>query len=188
MTRSAILGLVLIVFAAPALAGDVPRPGILPAFTEEREAAALQFVKRHAADLVPVLEKLKTADPKKYKEEVSEIFQVTELLGDLRAENERRYGLELEVWKTETQALLLVAKLSAPATEDRAKYQAELEDCARRLVDLDMQVLKLQIEELEEQLRSARDDFGKAEEKRDALSKERYQKLFEQAKQRKMMM
>ena len=81
-----------------------------------------------------------------------------------------------------------MAKLSNPAAEDRATSQAELEDCARRLVDLDMQIFKLHIEDLEEQLRGAREDLGKAEEKRHILSRERYQKLFEQAKQRKMMM
>ena len=56
----------------------------LPAFSEEREAAALHFVNKHVPELKPILEKLKAADAGKYRTEIREIFQVTEWLSDLQ--------------------------------------------------------------------------------------------------------
>src|SRR5688572_30451001 len=66
----------------------------LPRFTEEREAAALFFVKKHLAEMVPVLDQLKKDKVEHYQKEVSEIFQVTEILADLR-EDMARHDLEL---------------------------------------------------------------------------------------------
>jgi hypothetical protein len=160
---------------------------VLPAFTEEREAAALQFVRKHAPELLPVLEKLKNADLKKYREEISELFQVTEFLAELRLDNEKRSELELEIWKTETRATLLIAQISNPSAELRAKYEKELAECARKLVELDMEVLRLRIEELDVELRMLRDEESRWEKSRDTLNKERYQKLFDQAKKLRMM-
>jgi hypothetical protein len=159
----------------------------LPAFSEEREAAALHFVKKHAPELLPLLDKLKVSDAKKYQQEIAEIFQLTELLSDLRAENEKRYTLELEVWKTETRALILVARLAQQSEAELSELKGELQGLTKKLVDLDTQVLKHHIAELEKDLGTARGDLARIEEKRDTLGQERYEKLFDQAKRRGMM-
>jgi hypothetical protein len=164
-----------------------PMRAAQPSFTEEREAAALHFVRKQAADLLPLLEKLKVSDVKKYQQEIGEIFQLTELLSDLRDEDEKRYNLELEVWKTETQALILVAKLTQTGEAEQPKYKEELQGLTKKLVDLDSQVLKHHIEELERGLSQARGELARIEEKRETLGKERYEKLFDQAKRRGMM-
>jgi hypothetical protein len=62
-----------------------------------------------------------------------------------------------------------------------------LRDAAKRLVELDMELLRLRIEELERELAEARDEMGRAEEKRDLRIQERYQFLFDLAHRRGMM-
>ncbi len=161
--------------------------GGLPRFTEEREAAALQFAKKHVPELLPILDTLKMGDVKKYQEEICEIFKTTELLGELKATDMRRHDLELDIWKTQTRSLILVARLANATDEEKPKLTEELREAAKKLVDLDMQILRLRVDELERELNEAREELARGEEKRDALSKERYQKLFEQAKNRKMM-
>ena len=98
----------------------------LPTFSEEREAAALHFVKKHAAELLPILEKLKAGDAKKYQHEIRELFQVSELLTELREQDEKRYNLELDVWRTETTALITVARMANVGDEELAKLKEQL--------------------------------------------------------------
>src|SRR5258707_7318720 len=120
------LGLVSFGVAAVPADGDteiVRKKDKLPTFTEEREAAALHFVKKHLPELLPILERLKTADKDKYHTEIREIFQVTEWLGDLQADEPKRHALELEMWKTENQALIVVAKLANRPPDEHAKLQ-----------------------------------------------------------------
>jgi hypothetical protein len=182
---AALISLGLASVAATAFSG--PRRDTPPAFSEEREAAALHFVKKHAAELLPVLEKLKTSDPKKYQAEVCELFQTCEWLTDMRHEDEKRYNLELDVWRTETRSLLLVARLAGLKEDERDKHKAEVEECARKLIDLEMLIMKHRIETLEKELGEARDEFTKAEEQKENLVKDRFSKLVEEAKRRGMM-
>lgn len=159
----------------------------LPAYSEEREAAALCFARKQLPDLIPILERLKTSDNAKYRLQIREMFQVTEWLSDLEEEDFKRHDLELDLWKTETKALLVVAKLAQQPQEEQAKLQEELQEYTKKLVDLDMQSLRLRLEELEKELAETRDELAQTETKRETLSKERYDKLFEQAKRRGMM-
>lgn len=177
--------------ATPLIAAEAvsepPRKPPLPAFSEEREVAALHFVRKHTPDLLPILEKLKTADQKKYQQEVREIFQVTEVLAELRVEDEKRHNLELELWKTEINALILVARFPSSTEEDQARLKDDLQVQAKRLIDLDQQLLKFRVDELEKELLEARDELTRMEGSREDLSKQRYEKLFDQAKRRGMM-
>src|SRR5882762_9058956 len=90
----------------------------LPRFTEEREAAAMFFVRKHCPELVPLLDELKRSNRPAYEQQVRETFQVTELLADLQ-EDSKRYDLELKIWKAENKAMVLIAKLATPKDEDR---------------------------------------------------------------------
>src|SRR5438270_1337083 len=102
------------------LTGLLLRPGptaaeqpTLPRFTEEREAAALFFVKKHLPELLPLLEGLQKNSRPQYEHEIRVIFHETELLADLR-DDTQRYDLELKIWKAENKAHVLVARLSTP--------------------------------------------------------------------------
>jgi hypothetical protein len=178
----------LLGFFSRSVAVDGPGRGQpLPAFSEEREIAALHFARKHVPDLVPILEKLKTSDRKKYETEVCELFQTCEWLTDLKADDEKRYAIELDIWKTETKSHLLVARLAGLREEERENLKEELQECAKKLVDLEMQIMRYRVETLEKELGIARDELGKAEEQRENLVKDRYQKLLDEAKRRGSM-
>ena len=111
--RSVVLA-ALVLCSAAGSAADTP----LPRFTEEREAAALHFVRKHCPELVPMLDELKKSNRPAYEQQVRETFQVTELLADLQDEDPKRYELELKIWVAENKALVLGARL-ATAKEER---------------------------------------------------------------------
>src|SRR5262245_53670523 len=141
---------------SPPAPARVP-PSDLPRFTEEREAAALYFVKKHLPEFLPVLEKLKNSNTSEYQREIREIFQVTELLADLR-DDLTRYELELKIWVTENRAHLLIARLSTPNEEERKKIQGQLQEIAGQLVNLDIEVLEHKAEQLDRELGEVRDE------------------------------
>jgi len=185
--RALAIGLLIALSAVPyAAAAALPEaePRSLPRFTEEREAAALCFVKKHLPELVPFLEQLKKNNEGQYQREIREIFQATEWLADLR-DDERRYELELKIWKAENKASMLAAKLSTLSEDERKKMEGELRDLAKSLVELDVQVLELKADQLDKELGEVKDELAKARENGDKQIKERYDQLLEKAQKRK---
>jgi hypothetical protein len=179
-----LLGVLLALTPARAGAPAGGEAESLPRFTEEREAAALFFVKKHLPELLPLLEQLKKNNHPHYEHEIREIFQETEMLADLQ-DDPKRYELELKVWTAENKANALVARLSTPSAEERQKVEGELEEIAKELVDLDIQVLELKAEELDKELGEVRDELTRMRESLDKQIKERYEGLLDKAKRRK---
>jgi hypothetical protein len=161
-----------------------PAAPALPRFTEEREAAALFFVKKHVPEALPLLEELKKNNPAQYQQEIREVFQVTEMLADLE-DDPRRHDLELKIWKTESKAHALVAKLSTPQDDERKKIEAALQELARELVDLDVQVLELKADQLDKELGEVKDELAKARDQVEKNVRSRYEGLLDQARKRK---
>jgi len=181
-TAAACLGLILLVCWHGAKAN--PPQGALPRFTEEREAAALFFVKKNLPELLAFFEQLKKDTPAQYRREISEVFQVTEILADM-SEDAERHGLELKIWTAENKARLLVAKLATPSEDERKKVQGQLQDLAKHLVNLDMEFFELKADQLEKELGETRDELVKIRENRDKQVKDRYDALVEQVHKRK---
>ncbi len=175
--RILLVGFVLAAGPAPARAN---RPVSPPRFTEEREAAALFFVKKHVPELLPLLEELKKSNFPRYQQEVREIFKVTEMLAELQDEP-RRHELELKIWKCENRAHVLVAQLNAPKEEERKKALDQLRELARDLVDLDVQVLELQAEQLDKELGEIKDELARAREQVEQNVKARLEGLLDRA-------
>lgn len=155
-----------------------------PRFTEEREAAALFFIRKHVPEVMPLLEKLKKDNSAQYQREIREVFKVTEMLADLQ-DDPRRHDLELKIWKTESKAHAWVAKLSTPNEEERKKIESGLREMARELVDLDIQVLELKADQLDRELGEIKDELAKARDQSDKNIRARYEGLLDQAKKRK---
>jgi hypothetical protein len=156
----------------------------LPRFTEEREAAALCFVKKQLPELVPLLEQLRKNNGKQYEHEIREIFQATEWLADFQ-DDAKRYDLELRIWKAENKAHLFAAKLSSSAEEERKQLEGQLQALAKELVELDIQVLELKADQLDKELGEVKDELAKARDNGDRQIKERYEQLLDKAKKRR---
>lgn len=178
MSRSALVVLLVALFPLAAAADPLPK------FTEEREAAALHFVRRHCPDLAPLLDELKKANRPAYELQVRETFQVTELLADLQ-DDPKRYELELKVWKAENKALVLVAKLAAPREEDRKAIEDQLQALAKELTDLEVRSLEHRVAVLQAELASAKDELAKFRDAHDRAARDRFEALLEKAKRKK---
>ncbi len=177
---------VLVCAAAIASAVLFPRTAAaepLPKFTEEREAAALHFVRKHCPDLLPLLEDLKKANRPAYELQVRETFQVTELLADL--DDPKRHELELKIWKAENKALVLVAKLATPKEDDRKAVEDQLLSLAKELVELELQSMEHRVEVLRMELSAAKDELAKFRDNIDRTTKDRFEALLEKAKKKK---
>ena len=156
----------------------------LPRFTEEREAAALHFVRKHCPELVPMLDELKRSNRAAYEQQVRETFRVTELLADLQ-DDPKRHALELKIWKAENKAMVLVAKLATPKEDDRKAVEEQLQGLATELVELEVQTIEHRAEVLEQELTAAKDELAKARDNFDRSVKERYEALLEKARKKR---
>jgi len=156
----------------------------LPRFTEEREAAALHFVRKQCPELLPLLDDLKKANRLAYESQVRETFQISELLADLQ-DDPKRYDLELKVWKAENKALVLVAKLATPKDEDRKSIEEQLQLLAKELVELEVQSLEHRVGLLQSELSSAKDELAKFRDNYDRSVKDRFEALLEKARRKK---
>lgn len=156
----------------------------LPRFTEEREAAALHFVRKHCPELLPLLDELKKVNRVAYESQIRETFQVTELLADLQ-DDPKRYDLELKVWKAENKALVLVAKLATPKDDDRKAIEEQLQSLARELVELEVQSLEHRVGLLQNELTGAKDELAKFRDNFDRSVKDRFEALVEKARKKK---
>lgn len=156
----------------------------LPRFTEEREAAALHFVKKHCPDLLPLLDDLKKANRGVYELQIRETFQVTELLADLQ-DDPKRYDLELKTWKAENKAFVLIAKLATPKDDDRKAIEGQLLALAKELVELDARSLEHRVEVLRTELNTAKDELSKLRDNFDRTVKDRHEAMLEKARRKK---
>jgi len=172
------IALLVVLLPAALIAADG-----LPRFTEEREAAALHFVRKHSPELVPLLDELSKSYRSQYERQISEIFQVTEMLADMR-DDMARYNLELKIWKTENRAWLLVAKLANARPDERKPIEDSLLDLARELVALDVRNLEMQSEAVERELNSLRGELNRLRENVERSTRDRYDLLLAQVKKR----
>jgi hypothetical protein len=178
MTARAIAFALLAVLTFPVTAAQPPR------FTEEREAAALHFVKKHCPELSPLLDELKKGNRAAYEKQIRETFQVTELLANLQ-DDPKRHELQLNMWKAENKALVLVAKLAAPKDEDRKAVEEQLRALAKELVGLEVQSLEHQAVVLERELAEAKDELAKARDNFERSVKDKFDGLIEKARKRR---
>ena len=176
--RSALVIAVVLICPAASLADPLPK------FTEEHEAAALHFVRKHCPELIPLLDELKKANRAAYESQIRETFQVTELLAELQ-DDQKRYDLELKMWKAENKALVLVAKLATPKEDDRKVIEGQLQALAKELVELEAQSLEHRVELLQSELASSKEELSKFRDNFDRTVKDRFEGLLEKARKKK---
>jgi hypothetical protein len=136
-----------------------------PAFTPEREAAALSFVKQHHSELGELLTQLKANNRPEYRRAINELFLASERLAAYKDRDPLKYELDLRAWKIDSRVRLLAARL---AMTENDLLQAELKELLLEKVDiqleqqlLDRQRLAARLERLDatiDRLRNQRQD------------------------------
>lgn len=81
-------------------------------FTEEREAAAMTFVRLNHPELADLLDQLKSSDNAEYQRAIRDLFRSSERLAQVEERNPQRYPHELALWKLNSRIQLLVARLA----------------------------------------------------------------------------
>ncbi len=157
----------------------------LPRFTEEREVAALHFVRKHCPELLPLLEELKKSSRPAYELQVRETFRVTELLADLRDDDPKRYELELKIWIAENKSLVLVARHATSKPSEQKQVEEQLRKLAKELVELDVLSAEHRVEVLRAEFNAAKDDLSRSRDGFDRNVKQRYEALIEKTRKKK---
>lgn len=99
----------------------------LPAFTAEREAAALVFVGREHPELAQLLGQLRAARPEEYEAAVRELFRTSETLADLKETDGELYELQLQGWRLQSRIQILLARYGmSPTPEMKEQIRAAL--------------------------------------------------------------
>jgi hypothetical protein len=81
-------------------------------FTEEREAAAMTFVRAYHPELADLLDQLKLSNTTEYQRAIRDLFKSSEKLAQVQEKSPARYELELELWKVDSRIQVLLARLT----------------------------------------------------------------------------
>jgi hypothetical protein len=142
----------------------------LPAFTQEREAAAMTFVRMHHPELATLLEQLKTTNKAEYQRAIRDLFRTSERLAQAQERNPQRYELELEAWKINSRIQVLVARLVMsrdPAIEAQLREALFAQISNRKQqVEYDRQRMSTRLSELDSELTEINRDQSQVVEER----------------------
>lgn len=153
------------------------------AITPEREAAVTNFVDRNHPELAALLTHLKTKQPKEYERAVRDLFRVTEKLAMVSERDSRQYDLELQVWKAQSRAQLLVArlKMTDPESGDREEIANQLREILSEQMQARLEVMKLDRERVTGRLEKLNDEIARLERDRDSVIEVHLKNLTNQA-------
>lgn len=159
--------------------GKAAKAATPPAFTAEREAAALAFARKHHKELVPLLEVLKAMNEAGYRQAILDLFQVSERLGQFQKRDPKRHEVELAAWKAKSRVEVLSARL---ASNPSAAAEDDLREALGRQVDADRERLKVERDDVAARLSRLEENLKRLERDRDQTVETRFKKLAERGK------
>ena len=162
-------------------ASESPPP---PVFTEEREAAALTFVRKNRPELLKMLEELKLRNPAEYQRAVGDLFRTSEMLASVRQEDPGRYELALKGWQAEMHANMLFARLVQQPGETK-EVEAELRQAVEKLVGSQIEQTAYQVRRVEGELERLRKHHQELESRRAELVRERMAAMLQAVQQQR---
>jgi hypothetical protein len=92
----------------PSMKTPVPDPSVTK--FETIEESAIEFVTQHHSELVSLLQLLKSMKEKEYDSTIREINKVQRRLESILKRDQELFGIELDVWKTQSKIDLLLAR------------------------------------------------------------------------------
>lgn len=118
----------------------------LPAFTPEREAAALSFVEQNHSELLALLKQLNSKkNRKEYERAVRELFRASESLAATYERDPERYAFDLQLWKLESRIRLIAARY-AMAREPQMQESLKSELRTALNEQLDVRIARSELE------------------------------------------
>src|SRR5262245_28715373 len=70
-----------------------------PPVTPEMESAAMQFVETNHAQLVELLQQMKTTNPAQYEQAMRDLSRAASTLATTRKNDPRKYAIDLKAWQ-----------------------------------------------------------------------------------------
>lgn len=149
----------------PAKSTKTGANGPMPAFTPEREAAAMKFVREHHPEVADLLDNLRASRPEQYRRAARELFRASERVAQWKERDAARYELELKLWKINSRIQLLTARSTMSPDMD---VEAELKSLLAERVDTRLALRRHDREQLEKRLAAADADIARLSADKDA--------------------
>lgn len=154
----------------------------LPAFTPEREAAALTFVTAHHPELAPLLAGLKLSRPNEYQRAIRKLFADSERLAHIREMQPKQYELKLREWMLESRIQLLVARLTMERTP---ALEAELRTALEEQLSIHRDLLSQERDRAQQRIVALDREINAIDVDREQVLKERFNRAMNSAGQKK---
>jgi hypothetical protein len=135
------------------------------AFSPEREAAAMRFVRAHHPEVADLLGSLRTSRPDQYRRAARELFRSSERVSQWKERDAARYDLELTAWKVNSQIQLLLARSTMSPEVD---VEGDLKSLLAQRIETRLALRKLDREQLAKRLAAANADIERLSGDRDA--------------------
>lgn len=140
---------------------DPPASRFAP-ISRTRETAAVNFARKHHAELASLLEGLKKNDVRNFQAGLRDLTREAERLTKMAERDDERYQVSLELWKVESRLRLEVARLSMSPGEDfdvRLRPLIQQQHAARiRLINIERKRLTDRLVRYDDQLKTLTTD------------------------------
>ena len=153
-------------------------PHQLPSFTEEREAAALVFARKHNPDVMKLLSHLKKTHRDQYERTIRELFKTSEHLAHLRERDPKEADLALKGWITHSQIHLLASQL-ARNPDDAEDIKKKLKATFEHIVEIQLAQSALQIQKLKQNLQQATRQHEMKKANRKKIAEQQLQRILQ---------
>src|SRR5262245_24794917 len=132
--------------------------------TPEMESAAMQFVETNHAELVELLQQMKTTNPAQYQQAMRDLSRAASTLANTQKNDPRKYAVDLKAWQVNSQIQVIAARLAmSPTPELKEELRTKLFEQIE--VRLDQQ--RLDRERTETRLKKLNESIAKLEGTRD---------------------
>ncbi|WP_145260921.1 hypothetical protein [Planctomycetes bacterium Pan216] len=143
--------------------------------SEIDEKAVIAFVDEHHAELALLLKRLRQHSDDQYRKALRSLNKQFRRLEKRRSSDETRYQLELDTWKVKSRIELLRARIMVTPDEDQRK---ELEELARRRIDLEIAILEYESDRLRRRAELMRQRVERLRRDRDKRAEEEVRRAF----------
>ena len=151
------------------------QPGVSRQERKQREQAAIEFAQQHHPALVRLLNQLRRIDQREYVKAIRELSRVSERLSNLKQRNPPIYELQLEIWKANSSATLLSARIQL--NPDQEGLREELHEVLEKKRTLQRQLLREELDRAKRRVERLEQDIERFDRDKDLLLDREFRKL-----------